>query len=59
VTDPQIYTAKEADERIEAFRTLIFKAEKEKQRLESIIKQQATDKNTIETVRRSLDEIRN
>jgi uncharacterized small protein (DUF1192 family) len=36
-SDPPIYTAKEADERIKAYRTLISKTEKEKRRLENIM----------------------
>ena len=58
-SDPPVYTAKEADERIKAFRALISKAEKEQQRLESIMEQQITGQNTIEMMRRSLEEIRN
>ena len=55
---PPVYTTKEADERIKTFRTLISKAEKERQRLENILEQQVTSRNTIDIVRRSLEEIR-
>ncbi len=58
-SDPPIYTAKEVDERIKAFRTLISRTEKEKRRLENIVEQQAAGQNTIEMVRRSLEELRN
>jgi len=58
-SDPPVYTAKEVDERIKAFRTLISKAEKEQRRLESIMEQQVTSQSTIEMVRCSLEEIRN
>ncbi|MFC1953959.1 hypothetical protein ACFLU7_00170 [Chloroflexota bacterium] len=58
-SDPPVYTAKEADEKIKVFRALISKAEKEQRRLESIMEQQVTGQNTIEVMRRSLEEIRN
>ena len=58
-SDPPVYTAKEVDERIKTFRTLISKAEKEQRRLESIMEQQVTSQSTIEMVRCSLEEIRN
>ncbi len=57
-SNPPVYTAKEAEERIKDFRALIARTEKEKQRLESIIEQQVTSQNTIEIVRHSLEEIR-
>ncbi|MFC2042300.1 recombinase family protein [Chloroflexota bacterium] len=39
-SDPPVYTAKEVDERIKAFRTLLSRTEKEKRRLENIVEQQ-------------------
>ena len=57
-SDPPVYTAKEADKRIKVFRTLISKDEKEKHRLENILEQQVVSQNTIEIVRRTLEEIR-
>ena len=58
-SDPPVYTAKEVDERIKAFRTLISRTEKEKRRLENIMEQQVAGQNTIEMLRRSLEEVRN
>ncbi len=58
-SDPPVYTAKEVDERIKAFRTFIYRTEKEKQRLENIMEQQVTGQNTVEMLRRSLEEVRN
>ena len=40
------------------FRTFIFKAEKERRRLENILEQQVTSQNTSDMVRCSLEEIR-
>jgi hypothetical protein len=56
--DPPIYTAKEVDERIKAFRTLISQAEKERRRLENILEQKVVHQNTVEMVRQSLEDIR-
>ena len=58
-SDPPVYTAKEADERVKAFRALISKAEKEKRRLEGIMEQQVASQKTVEMVRLSLEEARN
>ena len=58
-SDPPIYTAKEVDERIKAFRTLISRTEKEKRRLDNIMEQQVIGQNTTEIVRQSLEDIRN
>jgi len=58
-SDPPVYTAKEADERVKVFRALISKAEKEKRRLEGIMEQQVGSQKTVEMVRLSLEGARN
>ena len=55
---PGIYGQRGGGKDLRDFRALIARTEKEKQRLESIIEQQVTSQNTIEMVRRSLEEVR-
>jgi hypothetical protein len=57
-SDPPIYTAREAEERIRVIRAFISMTEKEKRRLESVIEQQDADYHTIEKIRSRLEEIR-
>jgi uncharacterized small protein (DUF1192 family) len=57
--DPPLYTAKEAEERVKAFRDLIARIERERQGLQTMIEQQVVSQKTTEMVRRSLEEVRN
>lgn len=53
-----LYTAKEAEERTRTFRDLIARTEKEQQRLQMLLKQQVVGQETIDLVRRRLEEVR-
>ena len=57
-SNPPVYTAREAEERIKNFWDLIARTEKEKQRLENIIVQQVNGQNTVGLVRNSLEKAR-
>ncbi len=56
--EPPLYTAKEAEERIRAFRDLIAHTEKERQRLQTLLQEQVVSQKTIDLVRRRLEEVR-
>jgi len=56
--EPPLYTAKEAEERIRAFRDLITRTEKEQQRLQTLLEQQVIGQRTLELVRHTLDKVR-
>jgi hypothetical protein len=56
--EPPLYTAKEAEERIRAFRDLIAQAEKEQQRLQTLLGQEVIGQRTLEIVRRTLEKVR-
>ena len=56
--EPPLYTAKEAEERIRAFRDLIARMEKEQQRLKTLLEQQVMGQKTVDLVHRKLEEVR-
>jgi multidrug resistance efflux pump len=56
--EPPLYTAKEAEERIRAFRDLVAQTEKEQQRLRTLLEQEVVGQRTLELVRRTLEKVR-
>ena len=56
--EPPVYTAKEAEERIRAFRDLIARMETEQQRLQTLLEQEVIGQKTIDLVRHRLEEVR-
>jgi site-specific DNA recombinase len=57
-SDPPVYTAKEADERIRAYRDTILRVEAELQRLQGLTEQQTVAKETAEAARQALEALR-